>query len=91
MALDRETVRHVAARAGLELSDEGVDRAVLDLERVLIWAGQLPSAPPLPGPELAPRRRADEPAGVPAEPILEQAADRLRDLLRVPPVLEKDP
>lgn len=50
MGVDHDTVRRVATRAGLALTEEQVERARARLEQALTQARALPPAPPAPPP-----------------------------------------
>lgn len=56
MGVDHDTVRRVATRAGLALTEEQVERARTRLEQVLTQARALPPAPAAPTAPPPPRQ-----------------------------------
>lgn len=102
MAVDRETVRHIARLARLEITEAQSQALVGELNGILGWIEQLQAvdttgvepmaggAPGLPGGG-APAMRMREDAvtdGAIAEPVLANAPDRAGAYFAVPKVVE---
>ncbi len=95
MKITREDVRHVAALARLELSQDEEEKLVAELEAILGYVetiGELdtegvpPSAHAL---DLAPAFREDEVRNAPdVEALLANAPDRWQAFFRVPKIIE---
>lgn len=92
MAIDTDTVRHIAALAQLKLDDDEIARLRTDLQSVLDYVAMLEEADveaqSLPSPAATGLRRDEVRPSLPREEALSGAPDARDGLFRVPPALD---